>query len=138
MFNEFIDSAEIAFEPGVFLLLKAKAKALKAMPEPVPVGDGPEPVPTPKVEPITGAGPEPGPEPTPGAPQKTFHISGNVLPEIWNRLGTKILPKLRSGFDLKIGIDFSVFVESRLARTFETDLKQILEDLGLTGRLDTR
>ena len=138
LFNEFIDSAEIAFEPGVFLLLKAKAMPLKATPEPVTSGGGPEPTPTPEPEPITGAGPEPGPEPTPGVSQKTFHISGNVPPEIWNRLGTKVLPKLRSGSDLKIGIDFSVTVEGQLARTFETDLRQILEDLGLTGRIDIR
>src|SRR5207245_1886238 len=29
----------------------------------------------------------------------------SVPPEVWNRLGTKILPKLRSGSDLKIGLD---------------------------------
>jgi hypothetical protein len=135
LFNEFIDSAEIAFEPGVFLLLKARAKALKATPEPITVGGGPDPIPTPGPEPTPGAGPEPGPEPEPGATHRTFHISGNVPPEIWNRLGTKVLPKLRSGSDLKIGIDFSVTVEGQLARTFETDLRQILEDLGLTGRV---
>ena len=37
LFNEFIDPAEVTFESGVFLLLKAKAKALKARPEPGPV-----------------------------------------------------------------------------------------------------
>jgi hypothetical protein len=138
LFNEFIDSAEIAFEPGVFLLLKPRAKTLKAIPEPVTVGGGPEPTPTTGPEPTTGAGPEPGPEPTPGVSQKTFHISGNVPPEIWNRLGTKVLPKLRSGSDLKIGIDFSVTMEGQLARTFETDLRQILEDLGLSGRIEIK
>ncbi len=138
LFNEFIDSAEIAFEPGVFLLLKARAKALKATPGPITVGGGPEPIPVPGTEPTSGAGPEPGPEPTPGVSQKTFHISGNVPPEIWNRLGTKVLPKLRSGSDLKIGIVFSVTVEGQLARTFENDLRQIIEDLGLTGRIEIR
>lgn len=135
LFNEFIDSAEVAFEPGVFLLLKARVKALKATPEPITSGGGPKPTPTPEPEPTTT---EPEREPPPGGSQKTFHISGNVPPEIWNRLGTKVLPKLRSGSDLKIGIDFYVTVESQLARTFETDLKQILEDLGLTGRIDIR
>ena len=132
LFNEFIDSAEIAFEPGVFLLLKARAKALKAIPEPIPVGGGPEPTTMPGPEPTTEAGPEPGPETTPGATQKTFHISGNVPPEIWNRLGTKVLPKLRSGSDLKIGIEFFVSVDGQIARNFENELKQILEDLGLS------
>ena len=56
-------------------------------------------------------------------------------PEIWSRLATKILPKLRSGSDLKIGIEFSVTLESVLAKSFEADLRQILNDLGLSGRV---
>jgi len=55
-----------------------------------------------------------------------------VPPEVWNRLGTKLLPKLRSGADLKVGVDFSVSVEARVAATLSADLRQILEDLGLT------
>ena len=92
-------------------------------------------VPTPEPEPTPEPGPEPEPEPAPGAATRTFRISGDVPPEIWNRLGTKVLPKLRSGSDLKIGIEFSVTVEGQLAQSFETDLKQILEDLGLAGRV---
>jgi hypothetical protein len=131
-FNELIDSAEVAFESGVFLLLKAKAKALKATPEPVPIpAGGPEPVFPPGSEPAPEPGPEPGAEPPLGAIQKTFHISGNVPPEIWNRLGTKVLPKLRSGSDLKIGIDFSVTIGKQLEKSFKNDVMQILEDLGL-------
>jgi hypothetical protein len=130
LFDEFIDPADVTFESGVFLLLKAKAKALKTTPAPVPGGGaepGPEPTPVP--------GPEPGPEPEPSPAKRTFRITGDVPPEIWNRLGTKILPKLRSGSELKIGIDFSVTVDGLLEKNFEADLKQILEDLGLTGRI---
>lgn len=148
-FNEPLGVDEVAFESGVFLLLKAKANSLKTMQEP---GAEPEPTPGPEPtplggygEPIPGASPEPEPEPTPtaGTPacagalagRRTFRISGDVPPEIWNRLGTKVLPKLRSGSDLKIGIEFSVTIDGQLAQSFETDLKQILEDLGLTGRI---
>ena len=46
-----------------------------------------------------------------------------------------VLPKLRSGSELKIGIEFSVTVETGVAQSFQTDLKQILDDLGLTGRV---
>ncbi len=131
LFNEFIDPADVTFESGVFLLLKAKAKAVKATPEPVS-GGGPGPGPTPEPGLPPEPGPQPEPEPAPGAGKRTFRISGDVPPEIWNRLGTKVLPKLRSGSDLKIGIEFSVTVEGQLARSFENDLMQILEDLGLT------
>ncbi len=48
-----------------------------------------------------------------------------------SRLGTKILPKLRSGKDLKIGVDFSVLVDDKLAEILEEDIKLILKDLDL-------
>jgi len=138
-FNEPLGADEVAFESGVFLLLKSKASLLKTVQEPEA---GPEPIPGPEPtpaggrgEPTPGPSPEPEPEPTPSAGTRTFRISGDVPPEIWNRLGTKVLPKLRGGSDLKIGIEFSVTIDGQLAQSFETDLKQILEDLGLTGRI---
>jgi hypothetical protein len=132
-FNEPISMDEISFESGVFLLLKGKAKALIDVSEQVP-GSGPEHVPGPKPEPgpILGPGPKPEPEPVTGAPTRKFHISGDVPPETWNRLGTKILPKLRSGSDLKIGIEFTVTLDNSIAQNFEADLRQILNDLGLS------
>ena len=42
-----------------------------------------------------------------------------------------MLPKLRSGDDLSVGIEFSVSVSSQFAQNMETDLHQILDDLGL-------
>jgi len=138
-FNEPLGADEVAFESGVFLLLKSTANSLKSVPEP---GAEPEPAPGPEPPPGGGEGepspgplPEPEPEPSPGAGTRTFRVAGDVPPEIWNRLGTKVLPKLRGGSDLKIGIEFSVTVEGQLAQSFETDLKQILEDLGLTERM---
>jgi hypothetical protein len=131
LFNEFIDPADVTFESAVFLLLKAKVKAFKAMLEPGP-GGMPGLGPIPEAEPTSGPSPIPGTEPLSGADKRTFHISGDVPPEIWNRLGTKVLPKLRSGSELKIGIEFSVTVEGQLAQSFKNDLMQILEDLGLT------
>ena len=136
LFGEFVDPADVTFESGVFLLLKNKAKTLKVVPEPVP-GGGPGPEPTPEPEPVPGREPEPKPEPepAPGAATRTFRICGDVPPEVWNRLGTKVLPKLRSGSELKIGIEFSVTVEIGMAQSFQTDLKQILDDLGLANRV---
>jgi hypothetical protein len=133
-FNEPLASDEISFESGVFLLLKSKAKSLKIEPEAIP-GGGPEPIPEPKPEPEQPSGPEPEPEPGAGPSLKTFRFIGNVPPEVWNRFGTKVLPKLRSGTDLKIGIDFSVCMETGIAKSFETELRQILDDLGLSDRV---
>lgn len=133
LFCECTDPAEVTFDSGVFLLQKGRAKALKAEQEPAPGGD-PEPHPhTPKPGPKPQPSPEPEPQTSPGTTKRTFCVSGEVPPEIWNRLGTKVLPKLRSGSDLRIGIEFSVTVEGQSASTFEADIKQIIEDLGLTG-----
>ena len=127
-FNELVGADEVAFEPGVFLLLKTRAQELKVRPGPE---HGREPAPEPEPTPEPSLEPEPSPEP--GSEARTFHLSGNVPPEIWNRLGTKLLPKLRSGSDIKIGIDFSVTIDAPLAQSFEADVKQVLDDLGLTG-----
>jgi hypothetical protein len=54
-----------------------------------------------------------------------------VPPEVWNRLGTKILPKLRSGSELTIGLEFTVTVKADAAGGLVTDLRQILQELGL-------
>ena len=127
-FSEYVAPDEVAFEPGVFLLTKAKANALKAIPETVP-GPGSEPEPQPE------PGPQPEPEPIPGQTTRTYRLSGEIPPELWNRLGTKILPKLRSGTELKIGIDFSVTVDNDVSTAFESDVRQILNDLGLSDKV---
>jgi hypothetical protein len=133
-FKEFVAVEEVAFEQGVFLLLKSKAEALRRAPEPGAVVDpvpkqepGPAPEPTP--------GPEHGPEPFTGGSTKTVRIAGEIPPEVWNRLGTRLLPKLRSGTNIRIDVEFSATVESAVSRSFAADLKQILDDLGLTDRV---
>ena len=130
--EEQVSTDEVSFEAGVFLLTKAKAKALKAgmKPEPgVMVGPGPEPV----IEKLVEL--EKEKEPAPGAQTRTLRLVGTVPPEIWNRLGTKIIPKLKSGSNLKIGVDFSVTLSADSVRSMESDLRQILEDLGLKGKI---
>ena len=133
-FEDVVGTEEIAFEADVFLLKKATAEALEA-------DVAPEPAPGPPSEP----GPEPLPtvEPLPTSPQgdsvgsatKALRLVGAVPPEVWNRLGTKILPKLRSGSDLKIGVDFSVTVTVENADQLAAELRQILQELGLADTL---
>ena len=131
-YAEPIRPEEVAFESSVFLLTKAKAEELKTTPR-GPAQPQPEPPPDPGPEPEPE--PEPVAEPTPDALKTTLRLSGTVPPEVWNRLGIKVLPKLRSGDDLSVGIDFSVSVVSEFARNMEADLQQILDDLGLAHRV---
>jgi hypothetical protein len=128
-FEELVAPDEVAFDAGVFLLRKDSAKALKAgtPPKPVP-GPGPQPGPEPiALVPI----PAPEPKPTPGVATTTLHLVGMVPPEVWNRLGTKILPKLRTGTDLRIGLEFTVKVKAEAAGNLKMELQQILQELGL-------
>jgi hypothetical protein len=129
-FKELVAADEVAFEAGVFLLRKVAADRLKTggPPSPVP-GLGPQPGPGPETSAAPGLGL--GPDPSPGVQVKTLRVVGSVPPEVWNRLGTRILPKLRSGADLKIGVEFSVTISAASAGNLVTELRQLLRELGL-------
>jgi hypothetical protein len=139
-FEEPLAQDEVSFESGVFLLLKAKAKALKLGAAPVlggglEAGKGIEPGEGSMPEPTPPLGLEAGAEPSQGKKTKTLRVSGDVPAELWNRLGVKILPKLKSGTELRIGVDFTVNVDAGAAQRLASELKQILEDLELGRRL---
>jgi len=143
-FREIVPADEVAFDPGVVLLKKAKAEELKKKGT-APDADKPTEPDTDSAQPADsdidiGKKPSVG-EPPPVVPDtgptaKTLRLTGTVPPELWNRLGTRILPKLRSGKDLKIGVDFSVTVETARAGDLQAEIRQILNDLGLTDSVD--
>jgi hypothetical protein len=129
-FQELMPPDEVAFEAGVFLLSKVAAEAIKTgVAAPPDMGSGPQP--EPETVPLPMGGPEPGPEATPGLQTRSLRVVGTVPPEVWNRLGTKILQKLRSGVDLKLGLDFSVTVTGDRAASLASELRQLLQELGL-------
>ncbi len=140
-FKEPISPDEVAFESGVFLLAKTKAQELTAR-GPAPLLE-PKPQPAPEPEPAPGPGLEPAPdsrsEPGSALPQdaqfEAIRLVGDVPPEMWNRLGTKILPRLRSGSDLRISVKFAVTVNRDLVESLKSDLHQILNELGLAKQL---
>ena len=121
---------EVAFEENVFLLRKEKAEALKSR-APAPKGDAtvppPDETPAP-TSPESGSAEQPGPVAT----VRTVRLTGTIPPEVWNRLGTRILPRLRSGSELSIGLEFVVTVPEDSARRLTADLQQALQELGLT------
>jgi hypothetical protein len=129
-FQELVSADEVVFEPGVFLLTKDKARALKSGEREPALGPGPEPD-------VVGAESEPEPEPPPtsGLQKRTIRLVGAIPPEVWNRLGTKVLPKLRAGVDLKLGIEFLVTVNSDVAPSLIAELRQMLVELGLADKV---
>ncbi len=125
---------EVSFDADVFLVAKAKAEALKAPPpDPKPPQPGPPPGPGP--EPRPDPKPEPRPQPRLDSSDTVLQLAGSVPPEVWNRIGIKLLPKLRSAKELSLGINLSVTVGSPLAPNLQHDLRQILSDLGLSDRV---
>ena len=123
---------EVAFDSDVYLLAGAKAKALKLRTETPIVLDG-EGVGGTSTDPVRPQGPIPVVIPTAGKQQ--IRIVGAIPPEVWNRLGTKLIPKLKAGSDLKLGLSFTLEVEGAEAQQLISDLKQAIEDLGLSHSL---
>ncbi|MFN3920505.1 MAG: DUF499 domain-containing protein [Methylohalobius sp.] len=129
-FQEPVAADEVAFEPQVFLLTKAKAQAIKTGTLTPALPAAPEP----QLPQLPGA--EPVPDPASCAVQtKTIRLSGEIPSEQWNRLGTRLLPKLRSSLDLKVSADFAVTVNCELAASLISDLRRILDELGLADKM---
>ena len=151
-YGESVGVEEVAFETSVFLLTKARAEQLRRADSPdLPRGEYPVQPPSSGNDqppsgphPVPGSAPhpdqvsEPPPESVPDAAKKTIRIVGEVPPEVWNRLGTKVLPKLKSGSDLRVGVDFSVTFDGNIAGSVTADLRQILHDLELAGKVEIR
>ena len=133
-YTEPLGPAEVTFDADVFLLSKAKAEALKTRPED-PIQ--PQPGPTPDPRPAPKPDPKPGPDskPTSNDSDTILRLAGSVPPEVWNRIGIKLLPKLRSAKEMTLGINLSVTVGSRSAPNMETELQQIINDLGLSDQV---
>ena len=128
---------EVAFEPSVFLLTRARGEELRfgGVREP-----SPPPITPDKKDPAKGSDPEEKQESTPPSDEVSvlLRLSGNIPPELWNRLGTKLIPKLRSGDRLTVGVDLTVEVAQSTAESLQADVQQILNDLNLAGQMTIR
>ncbi len=129
-FQERVAADEVAFDADVFLLRKSTAETLKAGTPAMPTPSL-EPEPRPVTQPVPESGPTPGPGSEPTTSTRTLRVVGSVPPEVWNRFGTKILPKLRSGSGLRIGLEFLVTVSADSATGLANELRQVLQELGL-------
>jgi hypothetical protein len=145
-FSEILPPEEIAFDADVYLLITDKAKALKMRSETESVivvttlSDSTEEAA------LTSSAtsedlfskPEAGTIATAISGKKTLRITGTIPPEIWNPLGTKLLPKLKAGSELRIGLDFPLGLDTDAAAALQLELRQIFEDLNLAERLQVK
>lgn len=131
-FGEPVATEEVTFDADVFLLTKARAEAVTdGVTEAEPAGVQDQPTVT--SDPVATPGPDGQPVlPVDVASVGTLRLVGAVPSELWNRLGTKVLPKLRACDDLQIDVSFSVSVPAETLPALESELRQALDDLGIT------
>ncbi len=131
-YSEAVGSEEVAFEPSVFLLTKTRSdelrtQAVRESPPSFPlVPEGPRPE--------QESQQTPAPKPSPDATPVRLRVTGTLPPELWNRLGTRVIPKLRSGDGLTTTVEFVVDSTQPAAETLEADLRRALAELGLGER----
>ena len=134
-FKETLSPDEVAFDPDVYLLTAARAKAIKdraAFPTEVGEATGSKTEASPTSE---QAEPVEQPPVAARAAKQVLHIKGAIPSEIWNRLGTRLIPKMKSGGSLSIALDFTVELDGRDAQQLTIELRQALADLGLADAL---
>ena len=68
----------------------------------------------------------------PGRLNEFFTSVERFPPEVWNRLGTRLIPKLRSGKGLSVKVEFDMTVEANLVSNAKAEINQVIEDLELT------
>ena len=132
-YSEELRQDEISVDSDVYLLLPAIAKELKAKAARPTVVDVPTPQPPETPVAVTGPlFPLPIDEPTvPVSRKRTITIRGEIPTEVWNRLGRTLIPKLKMGGELSVGLNVSVEVEADTVQGFQMELMQILQDLNI-------
>ena len=129
-YREPVGMEEVAFDPSVFLLTRTRSDELHslAVREPTPPPIAPS---TPPSDQKPDSGTRPGTDTPSIATPIRLRVSGSVPPELWNRLGTKVIPRLRSGDGLTMTVEFSVEVTQTAADGLEADLLRVFDELGL-------
>jgi len=150
-FAETLSADEVSFDSDVYLIRKFKAaelksKAMRGKGHAEKPSEGQMPL-IPEETGETGDSGDSRPadvtivsvpvaEPATMPAMQTLHLSGNIPSEIWNRLGTRIIPKLKSAGTVQVGVDFSVTVNSDDLPMLRAEICQILEDLGIADSMN--
>jgi hypothetical protein len=140
--REMLPLDEISFDSDVYLLLAQTAEAQKAAKASLTAVEL-QTQPSSAAADGAASGPlfEPpaqiaeAPEPAVVTKSRSLHISGEIPTEVWQRLGRTLIPKLKSGTDLHVGLDISLSLDSDGASGLRREIEQILQDLKLEGKV---
>ena len=64
-----------------------------------------------------------------------MRVKGPLPVELWNRFGSKIVPKLRSAENLQASVELTVEVTPDGVASLESELRQLLRDLELHEKI---
>lgn len=139
-FKENVPSEEIDFGYDSFVIRKDRAKAVRENAAAAVAAPTQSPLVEPRPAEYTPVSSEP--ESSNGsseaaAPQKVLlRVKGPLPPELWNRFGSKIVPKLRAGEHLQASVELTTEVTSEGVASLESEIRQLLADLELAGRVN--
>jgi hypothetical protein len=133
-FDEEVGADEVNVDTDVYLLTKSKAKVLKrsAVGAGSAVDVAATPPPVAPNEPAT-----PVAEPSPvgaNAGPVNLRLVGDVPFESWNRIGTKLLSKLKAAGTLTLSLDAKVSLDGPQAAALRRELAAALQELGIEDR----
>ncbi len=124
-FEEGVDSGDVVFEPGVFLLKRATAQSLK---KPREEAEAASPLPSASPDGTSSQPTLPIPPPVRPPGERIVRLSGQVPSELWNKIGLSIVTKLKGAGKVSIGVDLEVVVSGERVASLEAELRQVLED----------
>jgi hypothetical protein len=130
-FKEAISSDEVSFDADVYLLKMEKAGALRTGTSVQNIGEPTAPPVKPE-ETIRPVDEEPD---AVLAGVKTIILTGAVPPELWNKVGIRLIPKLRSNAQPILGVNFSLEIDAGHSANTLREIQQALADLELTGKI---
>ena len=64
-----------------------------------------------------------------------MRVKGTLPPELWNRFGSKIVPKLRSAENLQARVELTAEVSPDGVIALESEIRQLLNDLEVNDRI---
>ncbi|MGH7932891.1 MAG: DUF499 domain-containing protein [Candidatus Binataceae bacterium] len=136
-FGEPLSADEVSFDADVYLLKRDRAKALRLgggmATDGVPIAgvatdsDQPRPMAVALIDESVGGASEPR--------TRTLLMSGSIPPESWNKVGIRLIPKLRSAAQPNLGVSFSLEIDAADAGHLLRELQQVLADLGLADQI---
>lgn len=141
-FGEMLPPEEIAFDSDVYLLQPKVAEKYQTAKPPILVLEPEVQAATAGAD-VTATGPLFGTSPAPAETSgpiatpvtRTLRICGEIPTEVWQRLGRTLIPKLKSGSDLHVGLDVSLSLEPDGAGGLRHEIQQILQDLKLEDKV---